>query len=330
MNDKEIMEVAKELAEKDFIVFAGTGVTGDTGIPRSWKRLLEELLKSASINNINIDKVDPKEFPDIAQKIYDSLKRQNREDGYYGIIKKNLTPTMTPYSTQEYDILLTTNWVVTTNFDTTFESALDRKFETNEENKIPRIDSLPDFKKENLFERESIVYLHGSVDERFIIFKTSDYENYYPSVSEKNGSKKLEEYLKYIYENYRIVFIGFSFDDQYIRASFENIYEELKRDDEIASPKPSHPPILDNICHYAFLPEVSSDNNDYSDEENKKLIKLRMEAEKLDKDLKSMNIKVIRYNNHIEWMNCFAKTRELKNIEKKRYNIKKEVSYKNE
>lgn len=324
MRTENVMSIAKELAKKDFIVFAGAGVPHKAGIP-DWRSLLKVLLRTNPLDNFDIDNADPKEFPDIAQEIFNSLKQQNREDEYYKIIKDNINPTEVPYSTEQFEIVTTTNWIVTTNFDTTFESAFKKKFQVERVSKLPYVETLPEFSMKNLFSRESIVYLHGRANDRFIIFKMDDYEKYYPSVSQKNGANDVEEYLKYIFKNYTIVFVGFSFNDFYIRTSFKNIYMELKRSDEIDSAKPSYSPQLDKIQHYAFLKRVNFDNDKYlienyenfslGSEEYKKARELigSMELDKeLDKELESINIKVVRYDEPIDWIKCFKRIQELK------------------
>ena len=320
MRTENIMSIAKELAKKDFIVFAGAGVPRKAGIP-DWRSLLKALLGTNPLDNFDIDNINPKGFPDIAQKIFNSLKQQNREDEYYKVIKDNINPTEVPYSTEQFEIVTTTNWIVTTNFDTTFESAFKKKFQVESVNKSPYVESLPEFSMKEQFLKESIVYLHGRANERFIIFKTDDYEKYYPSVSQKTGAKDVEEYLKYIFKNYTIVFVGFSFNDFYIRNAFKNTYMELKRSDEIASPKPDYSPRLSKIQHYAFLKQIDFGNNNYfienyenfsqGSEEYKKAWEL-IESMKLDQELGSINIKVVRYDEPIDWIKCFQRIQELK------------------
>jgi len=301
LSGDRFVSIAKELAKKDFIVFSGAGVPQTAGVP-TWISLLKELLKLTPSVTDNIDTVDPEEFPNIAQKIFESLRQQNKEDEYYNTIRDSIKPTDAPYSGPQFEIVTTTNWIVTTNFDTTFESAFKKKLQVQNSENTPNIQSLPDFRMENLFTKESIVYLHGRVDEKFIIFKTDEYENFYPSVSQKTEcSKELEDYLKYIFKNYTIVFIGFSFVDRYIKEALKNIYSELKRSDTICSAKVGYSPYLGKIRHYAFLKSACSNNN------NEKLYN-----DKLDQELESLNIKVVRLDNYIDWIRCFEDIQKFK------------------
>jgi hypothetical protein len=291
----EILEVANELSQKDFIVFAGSGVPSATGIPM-WQKLIEKLLECKPINNIDLNTLGSYEFPDIVQKSFDKFDDKN---DYYKIIRSNLIPRNAPYSGEEMEIVKTTNWILTTNFDETLESAFSSKFEIENVSKNVETYSLPDFEYRNLFSDESIIYLHGRANENFLIFKKDDYKKYYPSVSqEKQSSTELEDYLKYLYRDYTIVFIGFSFDDYYFKNSLKNIYENIKLNDEIHLEKPGYSPKLKNVRHYAFLKKVSSKNKQFSRE--------------LDRELESIKIKVVRYSEHKEWIECFETIRKLK------------------
>jgi|GEM_PF-2173527 len=316
--------IARELAEKkDFIVFAGTGAPLSAGVP-NWHSLLKALLKVCPLENVDIDKTSPEEFPDIAQKIFDSLKERNREKDYFKTIKKIIKPKNSPCTEEQIEIAMTTNWIITTNFDDTFESTFKKILELTNTKKRIKIESLPEFSMVNLFKESimSIIYLHGNTDEEHIIFKKDDYELYYPSVSHReDGVGVLEDYLKYIFKNYTIVFIGFSFNDFYVKEFLKKIFMELKRLDDIASTKVSYTPQIGKIKHYAFLKKLKFGNERYlienyenfhpESEESKKVREL-INSKKLDKYLESMNIKVIRCNEYIDWINCFEEIRELK------------------
>ena len=57
MRTENIMSIAKELAKKDFIVFAGAGIPRKAGIP-DWRSLLKALLRTNPLNNFDIDNVN--------------------------------------------------------------------------------------------------------------------------------------------------------------------------------------------------------------------------------------------------------------------------------
>jgi len=299
--DKKLIDCAEELAQKEFIVFAGSGIDLRYGMP-SWKSLLENLYNTAKKEGfteyIEIENQETEEYPKVAQKIYDFFKSKGLEKKYYEKIKEFLTPNEVPYDTKHLEIVKTSNWIITTNFTDFFEKAFKSKLEDKSDINI-NIQSLPEFKHENCFHTPTIVYLHGKADEQYIIFKENDYKKYYPSVYNNDGAIYIEDYLKYIYQNYTIVFVGFGFEYS-IREIFVKIYKEIEKSDEIASEKPGYMPKLNSIKHYCFLKINENDENEY-----KKQIELI-------KILKSIKIEVIKINEYIEWIEVFQKIRELK------------------
>jgi len=304
---------------KKFIIFVGAGVPIAAGLPM-WQSMINSLYNLYHLKDISEkDLKNSDRAPEVAQKIYDYLKKDNRINEYYETIKKNLQPTDSSYSASELDIALTSNWIITTNFDTTFEAAFKRKFEIEKTRKETYITSLPDFEYSNLFDSESIVYLHGKIDENLIIFKQDDYDKYYPSVSNlKEGcTKDLEEYIKYIFKNYTIVFFGFSFDDKYFKKLLQNIYFDIKNSDELAAEKIGYTTKLDTIQHYAFLKEVRylvKEENEYMLENIKKK-KIGKKRIKKISDLDKIGISTILYKNPITFLNFLETVRELKKKE---------------
>ncbi len=309
--NEELKIIAEELSKKDFLVFAGAGVPKSAGVP-NWETLLIELAKNINFDcSTKIDSANPNEYPKLAQEIFDEFKRQNKENIYYDTIKNVIKPTNAPYSVEQLEIIKTTNWVITTNFDSTFETAFKTKFQLQNINKKLKIESLPTFTFENHFKEETLVYLHGNVDEKYIVLKEDDYNKYYPSVIGEKGSIFIEQYLRYIFKEFTIVFIGFSFNDYYLREIFKIIFNELKISDEIASEKPNYLPRIQKIKHYCFLKKPNSKNE-----------KELSYFDVLIKQLEEINIKVIIYDEHIDWINCFEIIRELKETSKSVLEVK--------
>lgn len=300
MLNKKLINYANELAQKEFIVFAGSGIDLRAGMP-SWKSLLENLYYIAKEEGfteaIEIENQETKEYPKIAQKIYDFFKSKKLEEKYYETIKKNIKPKEVPYDTTHFEIVKTSNWIITTNFSDLFEKAFESKLEGNHDINI-NIQSLPEFRHEKCFDNPTIVYLHGKANENFIILKEDDYKKYYPTVYNSDGVKDIEDYLKYIYQNYTIVFVGFGFEYS-IREIFIKIYKEIEKSDEIASEKPGYIPKLNNIKHYYFL-KIDKNN----EKKQKELIKI----------LKSIKVEVVEINEYIEWINVFKYIRKLKRV----------------
>jgi hypothetical protein len=299
----DINSVHKELARKDFIVFAGAGVVTGTGVPNSWKRLLKTLSGQASID-IDTDKISEAEYADKAQEIFEVLCRQGKKDRYYETIKEQLTATESSWSEKAFEILLTAKGVVTTNFDNIFEASYTRLAEADRD-LPPNIstDSLPDFNYEDDFRRHKIVYLHGRANENYIVFKKDDYSVYYPTVcNSPNGDDCVEKYLDFVYCKHTIVFVGFSFDDVYVRTHLKHIYEKLVARDQRCSDKIGYREIVPKIEHYAFLWGADSNNKNYR------------QRKAIEAELEGMKIRVVYYRERREWMDCFEKIRRARPV----------------
>lgn len=304
----DINTVHKELAKKDFIVFAGTGVISGTGIPPTWKELLKALAKQANVE-IDIDKINKNKYPEIAQSIFDELVRKRDEGKYREIIREQVVAKDSAWDAKAYEILLTTKGIVTTNFDNIFEASYEILVETD--SRLPvniEKNSLPDFDDKDDFKRHKIVYLHGRADENHIIFKKNDYMDYYPSMGaekSRNPDWCLERYLEYIYRKHTIVFVGFSFDDEYVRGCFKSIYQRLTgRDERCFEKKTGYVEIVPRIEHYAFSLEPDPQSGEHE------------ERKKIEKELEEMRIKVIHLQQLRDWMDCFKRIREIRNPNK--------------
>ncbi|OQB45423.1 MAG: hypothetical protein BWY02_02516 [bacterium ADurb.Bin157] len=300
----DINNIHEHLAKKNFIVFAGTGVISGTGIPSTWKELLITLSRQANVN-INVDNICKNEYPDVAQKIFDELAKNGEEKRYYEIIKELISAKDSAWDEKPYEILSTTKGVVTTNFDNIFETSYERLVEAN--SSLPSsiiTNSLPDFEDKDDFNKHKIVYLHGRANENHIIFKKNDYMDYYPSMSagkSRNPDLCLETYLDYIYRKHTIVFVGFSFDDEYVRGCFKGIHRRLTgRDERCFERKTGYIEIIPRIKHYAFIEEVKPQSNEFK------------RHKEIEAELEEMRIKVIHFQCKREWMDCFQKIRKIR------------------
>lgn len=291
----DISNVIDELAKnRKFLVFAGTGVNTGTGIPESWRILIKSLYEKRPIEGIDAEKVDEEDFPEVAQKLYESFKSAKEENLYYESIRSNLQATNAPFSTQQTQIWKSVDRVVTTNFDDSFESA----FEDNYENNPKPISKnfLPHLNSQVLSGGYSISYIHGRIDEKAIVFKLDDYVIFYPSVSgNTTGSDNLERFLRDIYEREIIVFVGFGFNDDYVIRSLENTCDQIVKNDDAHLRFGRPTSRYEQINHYAFM--------------HKKDIKDRPVL--LDR-LKAIKINVIIYDKHSEWIEWFKKLRMLR------------------
>jgi hypothetical protein len=316
---ENIDKIIEDLARQEFVVFAGAGIPNGDGKAISWRELLAAF-KDAEPDLVvqDVKEVLESEYPDYAQKVFDALRCAQREDRYHEILREKLRATNARCSSQQRDIIETARHVVTTNFDDSFKDAMERELEGK--NDTGATQSLPNLQLRTLNTRNtsfSVSYLHGITNEECIVFKTEDYNTFYPSQSGSNGGNdNLEQFLRHLYEEQTIVFVGVSFNDKYLLKAIEIFCDQVKRNDEVGSKKKvSYKSNLGNIQHYAFMPddmgieagEMRRDK-DYNISEQQQLIK--EERKRKRELLGELKIKVVTYQEHLEWPDWFTTIRE--------------------
>jgi len=305
-----------DLARRKFIVFAGAGIPHESKPPITWKQLLEEFKKGEpELAAREIDKVSEDEYPDYAQEIFDALRGMGRESRYYEILGKVLEGTHSLYSGEQRDIIDTAKHVVTTNFDDSFERGIERELEGKETNTFT-VQDLPDFRIKALYDNYSVSYLHGRTSKECIVFKKEDYETFYPSKKGNElGNDSLEHFLRYLYEEQTIVFVGVSFNDKYLLNVLNRIYIRVKQNDEVGrEQKVSYKSKLDNIQHYTFMPQdMGIKATEKYWEKGRIISEQQIEKDRNNKRelLEELKIKVVTYHKHVEWTGWFKNIREL-------------------
>ena len=245
--------------------------------------------------------------------IYDRLERDGRVSEYYEKIQECMKPTQCSWDSKHSKIIQACSSIVTTNIDGVFEKTITD--ELTRESKVQKYSyqTLSNLDAEKVTNPYHITYLHGRYDEKEIILKTFDYYKFYQV---RNGGvpSKLENVLTKIFCGRKgIVFVGFSFEDRFILEVFERGFQKLKEKMENTK-KPKEEVCPEEIKHYALLENpfkegqererylmenrlnILPENEDWPD-------KLKNEKrEKLEKRLREINIKIIRYNhdNHKE------------------------------
>jgi hypothetical protein len=303
-----IDEFIEDLTKRDFIVFAGAGISTLTGIHK-WRELLEALNKRTNIAGVEIADVDTIHYPEIAQMIYDSLEKEGRINEYYKVIRESMQPSKCAWHSGHKAIIRASSSIVTTNLDGTFESALVDELQSQPRgvavNKKVKHQTLSKLDFERITRPCYITYLHGRYDEEKIILKTSDYVKYYGALS--GGKKtKLERVLRKIFcQREAIVFAGFSFGDRFVLQTFERGFREIGG--KVINQQETENLHQEEINHYAFMEDpvrggedrerwlldnvntIKKETEDWRD-----LIKVKERTE-LEKRLRGIHIKVIRY-----------------------------------
>lgn len=219
------------------VSFIGAGTSKPLAIS-DWKELMKNLWNKAKGNGFSSDfPENSKEWPNLAQKIFDYLENIGQRRIYFNTISQSMSPKNNTTTLTLIKLVLALDMHLTTNFDISIENAykflayLANQFEIDRISKKYQVYYLPDFRIfQGIDNQGTIYYLHGSTERDVYILKKNDYDTFYPSVSNLTNSvnSSLEDFLKVCYKERNIVFLGFSFDDRYVRKYFFKLAEETQ------------------------------------------------------------------------------------------------------
>lgn len=180
----------KAINNDKLVVFAGAGVSKDSGIPL-WNELIEELRGFLNEDIIEKDSL----------KIAQILHNEKGEKEYYDIVRNCLFNSRGNYNLiHEIIFELNPQHIVTTNYDNFFEKVIENKglpFSI-----VSKDIDLPYAEHKNL-----LVKYHGDFDNKNIVFKETDYLEF-----SKNNTLK-EIFVKSLFSNKVILFVGYSVGD---------------------------------------------------------------------------------------------------------------------
>ncbi len=166
-------------------------------------------------------------------------------------------PTNCNY-TSLHEILINNFRVIfTTNYDAAFEKFCQRHDIAIISQKLHR------FSSTTLFQNRTIVYLHGNNDDRIYIFRKEEYDHFYPSISEQEGTDDLERFLYEVLSTDHLIFIGFSFNDTYFLRYFKKVINEIISKKE--KKEKGYESVLKKkikmkeIQHFAILPDSNKE-----------------------------------------------------------------------
>lgn len=310
-----IDSMINDLGKRDFLVFAGAGISEVTGINK-WKELLKVLNERACVQGIKIDDIDALHCPEVAQMIYNTLEREGRISEYYEVIRECMQPSKCSWHSGHKEIIRACSSIVTTNLDGVFESALMDELKQqrrgNGRNKKVTYQTLGKLDAGEVMKPYHVTYLHGRCSEREIILKTCDYMKNYRGI---NGEEEtgLERVLKEMFcRREAIVFTGFSFGDRFVLRTFESGFRELQR--RAGDIRQTTMVLPEDIRHYALMEDPVKEGKERERwlQENQSNMKKGTkdwedwrevdERTRLEEMLKQINVEVIRYEHgkHVE------------------------------
>lgn len=253
-NDKTIQLLKKtiQINPKKIAVLVGAGASTPLGI-KNWKDLLNEFGKKFNADIDVEESIKTHGYAETASKIY---KIVDNHENYLKFLSEQFEPKSCNYTSMHEKIIDNFPTILTTNFDVAFENAFNYKEKTKGNGF--NIQKFPKFEHFSLFEKPTIVYLHGNNEERKYIFRKEEYDSYYPSVSKMDGSNELEDFLKAIFTKLNLIFIGFSFDDTYFTSFLKKIVKETIKEENIHETifKQGHP--RQPVSHFVIIDNESN------------------------------------------------------------------------
>lgn len=182
------------------VVFAGAGVSKDSGIPL-WSELIEEI---RGFLNEDIIEDDPLK---IAQILYN----EKGEKEYNDIIKKFLYRNKGTYNPlHEIIFELNPQHIITTNYDNCFENIIENRG-------LPFSVVSKDIDLPYAEHKKLLIKYHGDFENKNIVFKEADYLEF-----SKNNTLK-EIFVKSLFSNKVILFIGYSVGDVNLKLLIREI-----------------------------------------------------------------------------------------------------------
>lgn len=192
--------IKKAINKDKLVVFAGAGVSKDSGIPL-WSELIEEI---RGYLNEDINEDDPLK---IAQILYN----EKGEKEYNDIIKNSLYKSKGFYNPL-HEILFELNpqHIITTNYDHYFESIIENKG-------LPFSVVSKDIDLPYAEHKSLLIKYHGDFENKNIVFKEIDYLEF-----SKNNTLK-EIFVKSLFSNKVILFVGYSVGDVNLKLLIRDI-----------------------------------------------------------------------------------------------------------
>lgn len=197
---KNIRVLKKAIAERKLVVFAGAGISIDSGVP-SWKELINELRSEINIPPSESD------FLRIAQMYFN--ERQQKE--FIDKIREVLRYKRLRYNPIHEAIFeLNPEHIITTNFDDLLEQVIKSKA-------YP----FSVIKKDNEFpyahNTKLLVKLHGDLEEANLVIKEDDYLEY------SSKHPLIEGFVKGIFSTKLVLFVGYSFSDLDLKIILQTV-----------------------------------------------------------------------------------------------------------
>lgn len=254
--------------DKNCLPFLGAGISSPTGID-NWTNLLINLAESLT-NNFTKEDVELLIETNGHAKTASIIKNEIKDDEKYKkFLIKQFEPSSILATSTIIKIIIKFYSIVTTNYDTTIEEAINTINYIYQDKNIKKLEyelqDLPDLSSSKLLRKKNIVYLHGYKKNEIFLLTEEDYKLFYPSNYSKDGIESLEDFLKEIINNMNLVFMGFSFKDKDFCDYFKRTKDKIERQNKLISANCGN--MNENgFNHFAF---IKFDNESFDETHSK-------------------------------------------------------------
>ena len=278
MLEQDIRFLAEELEKGKLVVFVGAGVSKNSGLP-DWKELIKDYAEYRGIKEFTL-----KEYLTIPEEVferYGSLK-------YYEIAEKRFSGKYVPNSVHRILKKMDLTYIITTNYDTLIEDEIKNLQIVSKDEDLPYTNS-----------NRMLIKMHGDFDNKNIVLKKSDYDNY-----EKNFPL-ISTLIKGLFTTNTILFIGYSYNDVNVQQIMNWIKEILKEE-----------------TRKAFLVEFT-EKDDKEEENGEQINRISLKLLNDNNDEVLYEDKKERFNNNYEK----TLTKFLSDIYNEKENVKQEKTF---
>jgi len=204
---KNVKIIKKAIAEGKLVVFAGAGISIDSGAP-SWQTLIDSLRDEIDIPSNETD------FLRIAQMYYN--ERQQKE--FVDKVREILNHRKLRYNEIHEAVFdLNPEHIMTTNFDDLLEQVI--KAKAYPFSVIKKDLEFPYGRNTKL-----LIKVHGDLDEANLVIKEDDYLQY------SQNHPLIESFIKGVFANKVVLFIGYTFSDINLKIILQSVRNILGRD----------------------------------------------------------------------------------------------------
>ena len=205
--------------------FIGAGCSKVLLIPL-WKQMLIGLNAEFQYYPTDVEleaDIDKSSYAQVATNI---KSKAPNETVYKDQLRKFIAPQACHYTSLHVELLLLSKLILTTNYDKSFEEALDAIGRFNPQPDCQyNVSTLGDFNHDGWGYERHVFHIHGDIDSADVVLTEESYSEQYD-----NSHSGVSMLIGSIFSRYPTLFVGFSFDDDYFVNFLSKAMEGIRKD----------------------------------------------------------------------------------------------------